>query len=325
MLTKRLARVSIAHLPTPLEPLPRLTAQLGGPELWIKRDDQTGLATGGNKARKLEFLVADALAQGADTLITAGAAQSNHARQTTAAARKFGLDCTLALRGTEPPLVQGNLLLDLLLGAEVVWAGNQPPDEAMARAAEELQAAGHHPYVIPYGGSNPIGASGYVAAMEELLAQCTERDLYFDHVVLASSSGGTQAGLMVGARALEYGGRILGISIDLKADALQHRLADLATATAEHLGLRTAFAPEDSGVEDAYLGGGYGVVGDLEREALHTLARTEGILLDPVYTGRALGGLLDLIRRGTFGPGERVLFWHTGGATGLFGYGDTVL
>ena len=325
MLTQRLARLSIAHLPTPLEPLPRLTAQLGGPELWIKRDDQTGLATGGNKARKLEFLVADALAQGADTLITAGAAQSNHARQTAAAARKFGLACTLVLRGEQPPQVQGNLLLDQLLGAEVVWAGDQPLAEVMDQVAEELRAADRRPYVVPYGGSNPIGASGYVAAMEELLAQCTERDLYFDHVVLASSSGGTQAGLMVGARALEYGGRILGISVDQKADTLQHRLADLATATAAHLGLGMAFAPEDSGVEDAYLGGGYGVVGDLEREALHTLARTEGILLDPVYTSRAFGGLLDLVERGTFDRHERVLFWHTGGTTGLFAYGDEVL
>jgi D-cysteine desulfhydrase len=325
MLTQRLARVSIAHLPTPLEPLHRLTAQLGGPELWIKRDDQTGLATGGNKARKLEFLVADALAQGADTLITAGAAQSNHARQTAAAARKFGLDCTLVLRGEEPPLVQGNLLLDRLLGADIAWGGDRPLSEAMDQMAEKLQAAGHRPYVVPYGGSNPTGASGYVAAMEELLAQCTERDLYFDHVVLASSSGGTQAGLMVGAQALEYGGRILGISIDLKADALQHRLADLATATAKHLGLGMAFVPQDSCVEDAYLGGGYGVVGDLEREALHTMARTEGVLLDPVYTGRAFGGLLDLVKRGGFGQHERVLFWHTGGTTGLFGYGDAVL
>jgi len=325
MLTPRLARVAIAHLPTPLEPLPRLTAQLGGTELWIKRDDQTGLATGGNKARKLEFLVADALAQGADTLITAGAAQSNHARQTAAAARKFGLDCTLALRGEEPPLVQGNLLLDRLLGADIAWAGDQPLDEAMDQVAEGLQAAGHHPYVVPYGGSNPMGASGYVAAREELLAQGTDRDLDFDHVVLASSSGGTQAGLMVGAQALEYGGRILGISVDLEAGVLQHRLADLATATAAHLGLGMAFAPEDAGVEDAYLGGGYGVVGDLEKEALHTLARTEGILLDPVYTGRAFGGLLDLVKRGAFRQHERVLFWHTGGTTGLFGYGDTVL
>jgi L-cysteate sulfo-lyase len=324
MLTDKRVRVSIAHLPTPLEPLPRLTAQLGGPELWIKRDDQTGLATGGNKARKLEYLVADALECGSDTLITGGAAQSNHARQTAAAAAKFGLACRLVLRGAEPPRVQGNLLLDRLLGADVVWAGDRPLAEVMARVARELQAAGHHPYVVPYGGSNPVGASGYVAAMEELLAQCAERDLDFARVVLASSSGGTQAGLMVGARALAYEGRILGISIEPQADALQRALADLATATAEHLGLALTFAPEDFAVDDGYLGGGYGVVGDLEREAVRTMARAEGVLLDPVYTGRAFGGLLDLIRRGVFRPGERVLFWHTGGTTGLFGYGEEI-
>jgi L-cysteate sulfo-lyase len=316
MLTDTQPRVRIAHLPTPLEPLPRLTAQLGGAELWIKRDDQTGLATGGNKARKLEFLVADALERGADTLITGGAAQSNHARQTAAAAVKFGLACTLVLRGAEPAHAQGNLLLDRLLDADVVWAEDRPLAETMAQVAEDLRAAGHRPYVVPYGGSNPIGASGYVAAMEELLAQSAKRD--FAHIVLASSSGGTQAGLMVGARALAYEGRILGISIEPEADVLQRTLADLATATAEHLGLAFTFAPEDFAVDDSYLGGGYGVVGDLEREAIHTLARTEGVLLDPVYTGRALGGLLDLIGQGIFQPDERVLFWHTGGTTGLF-------
>jgi len=325
VLTDKLARVSIAHLPTPLEPLPRLTAQLGGPELWIKRDDQTGLATGGNKARKLEFLVADALAQEADTLVTAGAAQSNHARQTAAATAKFGLACVLVLRGEEPPQVQGNLLLDRILGAEVVWVGDIPLVEAMSQAAEELRVAGHRPYVVPYGGSNPIGASGYVAAMEELLAQCTERDLYFDHIVHPSSSGGTQAGLVVGARALGYEGRVLGISVDLEAGTLQRRLAGLAMATSEHLGLALAFAPEDFAVEDGYLGSGYGVLGELERAAIRTLARTEGLLLDPVYTGRAFGGLLDMIRRGAFRPDERLLFWHTGGTAGLFGYGDTVI
>jgi L-cysteate sulfo-lyase len=325
MLTDRLARVSIAHLPTPLEPLSRLTAQLGGPELWIKRDDQTGLATGGNKARKLEFLIADALAHGADTLITAGAAQSNHARQTAAAAAKFGLACTLALRGEEPPLAQGNLLLDRLLGAEVVWAADRPLEDAMARVAKDLRAVGRCPYVVPYGGSNPIGASGYAAAMEEFLAQCAERELHFDHIVLASSSGGTQAGLMVGARARAYGGRVLGISVDQEASTLRHRLADLATATADHLGLALAFAPEDFDVDDGYLGGGYGVVGDLERAAIRTLARTEGVLLDPVYTGRAFGGLFDLVRRGEFGQHERVLFWHTGGTAGVFGYGEELL
>ena len=325
MLADKLSRVSIAHLPTPLEPLPRLTAQLGGPELWIKRDDQTGLATGGNKARKLEYLVADALAQGADTLITAGAAQSNHARQTAAAAAKFGLARVLVLRGEEPPQVLGNLLLDRLLGAEVRWAGDLPLPEAMAQVAEELRAAGRCPYVVPYGGSNAVGASGYVAAMEELLAQGAERDKRFDQVVLASSSGGTQAGLMVGARALGYEGRILGISVDPRAESLTHTLAGLATATADRMGLGLTYVPEDFAVNDDYLGGGYGVVGELEREAIRTMARAEGILLDPVYTGRAFGGLLDLIRRGVFSPGERVLFWHTGGTAGLFGYGDRAL
>ena len=325
MLADKLSRVSIAHLPTPLEPLPRLTAQLGGPELWIKRDDQTGLATGGNKARKLEFLVADALAQGADTLITAGAAQSNHARQTAAAAAKFGLARVLVLRGEEPPQVLGNLLLDRLLGAEVRWAGDLPLPEAMAQVAEELRAAGRCPYVVPYGGSNAVGASGYVAAMEELLAQCAERDLCFDHLVFATSSGGTQAGLMVGARALGYEGRILGISVGPRAESLTHTLAGLATATADRIGLGLTYVPEDFAVNDDYLGGGYGVVGELEREAIRTMARAEGVLLDPVYTGRAFGGLLDLIRRGVFGPGERVLFWHTGGTAGLFGYGDRAL
>lgn len=324
MLTDNLARVPIAHLPTPLEPLPRLTAQLGGPELWIKRDDQTGLATGGNKTRKLEFLVADALAQEADTLITGGAAQSNHARQTAAAAAKFGLERVLVLRGDEPSQTHGNLLLDRLLGAEVFWTGERPLAEVMDKVAEGLRRAGLRPYVVPYGGSNPVGASGYVASMEELLAQRAAQRLHFDHIVLPSSSGGTQAGMAVGARALGFEGQILGISIDLKANDLQRLLANLATATANHLGLEFTFAPADLAVNDGYLGSGYGVVSDLEREAIRTMARTEGVLLDPVYTGRAFGGLLDLIRRGTFGAGERVLFWHTGGTTGLFGYGEAM-
>ncbi len=320
MLTDKLARVSIAHLPTPLERLPRITEGLGGPELWIKRDDQTGLATGGNKARKLEFLVADALAHEADELITGGAAQSNHARQTAAAAAKFGLACTLVLRGEEPSEVQGNLLLDRLLGANVVWAGDRPLVEAMGQVADALRADGRRPYVVPYGGSNPPGASGYVAAMEELLAQCAERELHFERIVFPSSSGGTQAGLVVGARALGYAGQILGISVDLPADALRHTVSGLAAATADHLGLNLAFAPTDLAIDDGYLGGGYAVVGDLERDAIRTVAGAEGILLDPVYTGRAFGGMLDLIRRDVFRPDERVLFWHTGGTAGLFGH-----
>jgi D-cysteine desulfhydrase family pyridoxal phosphate-dependent enzyme len=320
MLTDGLPRVSIAHLPTPLEPLPRLSAALGGPELWVKRDDQTGLACGGNKTRKLEFLVADALAQGADTLITCGAAQSNHARQTAAAAAKFGLRCTLVLRGEEPGTATGNLLLDRLLGAEVVWSGRDLPHERMPEVAERLRAQGRRPYIVPYGGSNLIGAVGYAAAMEELLTQAAQRDLRFDAIVFATSSGGTQAGLTVGARALGYAGRLLGISVDPPAAILRAILLPLATETAERLGLTLSFAAEDFAVEDGYLGGGYGVVSDLERAAIHTLARHEGLLLDPVYTGRAFGGLLDLVRRGAFAPGERVLFWHTGGTPALFAY-----
>lgn len=170
MLTDRIPRVSIAHLPTPLEPLPRLATLLNGPQIWVKRDDQTGLATGGNKARKLEFLVAQALAQGADTLITCGAAQSNHARQTAAAAARFGLSCVLVLRGAPPQQIQGNLLLDHVLGAEIVWAGDAPLADRMEEIAESLRAQGRRPYIVPYGGSNALGVCGYVAAMEELLA-----------------------------------------------------------------------------------------------------------------------------------------------------------
>ncbi|MGC9335255.1 MAG: D-cysteine desulfhydrase family protein [Anaerolineae bacterium] len=320
MLTDDLPRVAIAHLPTPLEPLPRLTALLDGPELWVKRDDLTGLATGGNKTRKLEFLVADALKHTADTLITCGAAQSNHARQTAAAAARFGLDCFLVLRGEMPADVRGNLLIDQLVGAEVVWTEDRSLDQRMRDVAGELHDEGHRPYIVPYGGSNPVGASGYVAAMEELILQCEEQNLAFDRIVFASSSGGTQAGLVVGAEALGYGGRILGISVDLQADALRRVLADLATATAEHLALAMSLVTEDFAVNDDYLGGGYGVVGELEQEAIRTVGQLEGLLLDPVYTGRAFGGLFDMIRGGGFRRDEKVLFWHTGGTGGLFGY-----
>jgi len=282
------------------------------------------LATGGNKARKLEFLVAEALAQDADTLITCGAAQSNHARQTAAAAARFGLNCTLVLSGEEVQEALGNLLLDRLLGADVVWAGDQPIPERLEEVAEDVRARGRRPYVIPLGGSNPIGAAGYVVAMEELLGQCTESAVSFDHMVLATGSGGTQAGLVAAARALGCGSRILGISVSLDADTLCCQLAEITTATAKHLGLSLVFAPEDFEVEDRYLGGGYGVVGDLERSAIHVMAQTEGLLLDPVYTGRAFGGLLDLIEHGAFKPEERVLFWHTGGVASLFARTDLV-
>jgi D-cysteine desulfhydrase len=328
MSLEQLPRFPLAHLPTPLEPLPRLSQALGGPELFIKRDDQTGLAFGGNKARKLEFLLAEALAQKADTLITAGAAQSNHCRQTAAAAAQAGLRCELLLGGPPPALPNGNFLLDLLFGATIHWAGPERRGERLEELAAQLKAAGHRPYVIPYGGSNAVGASGYVWAMQELLAQLKASGQTIDHIVLASSSGGTQAGLTVGARAANFTGRIIGIRIDKgeQDDApYEAQLAQLATETARKTDLpKTTFTSDDFTVNYDYLGGGYGVVGDLEREALRLTAQLEGILLDPVYTGRAMGGLLDLIRRGTFGPGERVLFWHTGGGPALFPYGDVL-
>lgn len=319
MLTGHLPRIPLAFLPTPLAPLPRLSASLGGPELWIKRDDQTGLAGGGNKTRKLEYLAAAARAEGAGTLITGGAPQSNHCRQTAAAAARLGLRAVLVLGGP-PVAATGNLLLDQLLGAELVWAGDEPRDRVMQATLERERAAGRKPYLIPYGGSNPIGASAYVAAVEELAAQLQTLDLPpFDRIVFASSSGGTHAGLALGARALDMPSQVLGISVDKPELELKGEIvARLAGETAAFLGLDYTFGAADIQADAGYLGGGYGVMGAPEAEAIRLLARTEGILLDPVYTARAAAGLIDLIRSGAITRGERVLFWHTGGAPALF-------
>lgn len=331
MLRDDLPRFPLAHLPTPLEELPRLRhalqTQAPGrpvPRLLIKRDDQTGLAGGGNKARKLEYLVADALRQGADTLITAGAPQSNHCRQTAAAAAKAGLHAVLVLGGSAPMLAGGNLLLDRLLGAELVWAEGRDRAAVMAEAAASQVAAGHHPYPIPYGGSNAVGAWGYAMAMAELLQQLQATGKAADHVVIATSSGGTQAGLVAGALALGYAGLIHGISIDQRAEEFRPQLAALAQATARHAGLDLRFSEDDFIVHDGYLGGGYGIVGQPEREAIMLAARSEGLLVDPVYTGRALAGLVDLVKRGVFGEDEAVVFWHTGGLPAIFAYGDVL-
>ncbi len=324
-----LPRLPLAHLPTPLEPMPRLRAalqmqheNLPVPLLLVKRDDQTGLASGGNKTRKLEYLLGDALAQGADTVLTVGAPQSNHCRQTAAAAAKAGLRCVLVLGGNAPRLEGGNLLLDRLLGAEIVWAGQQDRLSLLAATAQAQAAAGFRPYIIPYGGSNAVGAAGYAGACRELLAQAQAAGWQVDHVVVASSSGGTQAGLAAGAWAAGFAGQIHGISIDQRAGEFQAALAELAQETATLLGAPHTFRADEMIVHDAYLGGGYGVLGDAEREAIRLLASSEGLLADPVYTGRALAGLLDLIRRRRFTSGETVVFWHTGGLPALFAYAD---
>jgi L-cysteate sulfo-lyase len=324
MLTHQVKRVSLGFFPTPLHALPRLSEKLGGPKLYVKRDDQTGLATGGNKTRKLEFLAADALDRRMDTLITAGAPQSNHARQTAAAAAKMGMKCVLVLRTSGQPQSghQGNLLLDEMLGAEIRWAQREAVETTMMETANELSVKGYSPYLIPYGGSNPIGATGYVAAMEELMEQAQAMNLRLDRIVFASSSSGTQAGLVVGARATGYTGQVLGISVDESREDLQHKVARLATETAAHLGQTFQFGPGDINVSDDYVGAGYAVLGEPEREAIRLAAQTEGLLLDPVYTGRAFAGMIDLIRKGSIRRDETVLFWHTGGTPALFAYAE---
>ena len=319
-----LPRTSLGFFPTPLHPLPNLSARLGGPgrgpALWVKRDDQTGLATGGNKTRKLEFLVAEAQRQQADTLITVGAPQSNHARQTAAAAAKAGLRSALVLRGTPPTDRTGNILLDDLVGAETFWAGARPLDEVASEVEAELRARGQRPYLIPLGGSNPIGAAGYAVAMLEFIEQSQALGIHFDAIVFATSSGGTHSGLALGARLGGFADRVLGISVDHPADHLVPLLVELANATAVHIGESVHFAAQDFEVNDGYLGGGYAVLGEPEREAIRLCAQTEGLLVDPVYTGRAMAGLIDLIRKGEFKAGQNVLFWHTGGTSALFAY-----
>jgi D-cysteine desulfhydrase family pyridoxal phosphate-dependent enzyme len=313
-----LPRIQLAHLPTPVEPLPRLSAALGGPSLWVKRDDQTGLAFGGNKTRKLELLLAEAQAHGARMLCTRGAPQSNHCRQTAAAARRVGLDCSLVLTGQRPEHTQANLLLDTLLGAEIVWSGDGDPDMVLKQVFDDAWSSGQRPYLIPYGGSNALGAVAYAAAMAEFIAQ----GIAVDRIVHATSSGGTQAGLILGSRLYGFEGHILGISIDPTAEALRPRIAALVRDTADKLGSPLTGEGAEIHVVDDYLGQGYAQMGELEREAISLFARHEGILLDPVYTGRAAGGMIDLIRRGKIDPDERVLFWHTGGTPALFAYAD---
>lgn len=308
-------RLRFAHLPTPLEELPRLSGELGGPRLFVKRDDQTGLALGGNKTRKLEFLLAEALQQGADTLVTAGAAQSNHCRQTAAAAARCGLGCVLVLSGEQPADPDGNLLLDALCGASVVWVAERARrEQVQLETCERLRTEGRRPYFVPYGGSSPTGVLGYAQAMAEVLAQGLDPDW----MVFGTSSGGTQAGLLLGQRRTGYRGKVLGISIDESAAWLGERVSGLATEAAMKLGEPHRFTPADVLVDDSYCRAGYGVMTELEREAIGLCARLEGLLLDPVYTGRAAGGLLDLIRRGFFAKTDAVLFWHTGGQPALF-------
>ena len=325
MLTDSLPRIQLGHLPTPLEELPRLTKALGGPRLLIKRDDQTGLATGGNKTRKLEFSVAEALRQGADTLVTIGGQQSNHCRQTAAEAVRCGLRCIVVLRGHAPTAWNGNLLLDHLLGAQVRFSGDRTREEVADEVVKEQQAVGYRPYFIPLGASDEIGCVGYVVAIEELDRQLKERKIHADRIVFASSSGGTQAGMCVGAKAIGFKSQLAAIAIDSSREELQTDVAEIIAPLLRRLQLDIPFSSDEVVAYDGYLGAGYAIMGEPEKEAIELMARYEGILLDPVYTGRARAGLIDLIRKGEFGKNETIIFLHTGGYAALFAYAEQLL
>ena len=320
----KIPRLHFAHLPTPIEELPRLSNLLAGPRILVKRDDQTGLAFGGNKTRKLEFLVAEAIEQGAKTLISGGALQSNHCRQTAAAAAKYGLDCILVLNGEMPDKPSANLLLDQLFGAEVIAIPDRNErDRVLQETFDKAVTDGHKPYLVPYGGSSPTGALGYAFAMEELMKQkpCEGSQPSQgcpDWIVFGTSSGGTHAGLVLGQRVFGFKGKVLGISIDESEEWLKSHVSKLASDASERLGERIRFESAEVLANADYCKAGYGVLTEAEREAVNLFAKYEGLLLDPVYTGRAAAGMIDLIRKGFFKKDETILFWHTGGQPALF-------
>jgi L-cysteate sulfo-lyase len=319
-------RLRFAHLNTPLEPMERLSRHLGGPRLWIKRDDCTGLSTGGNKTRKLEFLLGDALEKGADTIITQGATQSNHARQTAAAAAKFAMACHLLLEdrtGNPSPdyTLNGNVLLDRLHGATVSRRpGGADMNAEMETLASDLRAKGGKPYIIPGGGSNPVGALGYVNAALELVSQANDLGLKIAHVVHATGSAGTQAGLVAGLMAMNSAIPVLGIGVRAPREKQEQSVFDLACRTADHMGLSGIIKRNHIVANCDYVGAGYGLPTPGMREAVKLVARTEGILLDPVYTGKGMDGLIDQVDKGFFAKNSDVVFLHTGGSAALFGY-----
>jgi D-cysteine desulfhydrase len=304
---------------------------MGGPHIFIKRDDLLGLTAGGNKTRKLEFLVADALRQGADTLITVGAVQSNHCRLTLGAAVKEGMRCRLVLEQRVPdsydPEASGNNFLFRLLGVEKTTVVDLGTDlgEAMQAEADELAQQGRKGYVIPGGGSNPLGALGYVSCAQEILNQAFQKGIQFDHLVCASGSGGTHSGLLVGLGAMSSKIPVTGISVRRPVPEQEELIGGLAAETRAFLGLPSEPVQGELNIFDDYVGPGYSLPTEEMAEAVRVFARTEGILLDPVYTGKAAAGLLDLIHKGHFKRGEKVLFLHTGGSPGLYAYQDVIL
>lgn len=319
-------RVRLGHLPTPLEPLDRLSAHLGGPRIWVKRDDCTGLSTGGNKTRKLEFLMAEAQEAGADCVITQGATQSNHARQTAAAAARLGVDCYILLEDrtgyTDADYTSnGNVLLDRLHGATIDRRpGGADMQTEMEALADKLRAEGRRPYVMPGGGSTPVGALGYVNCALELVRQAEDSDFKIDALVHATGSAGTQAGLVAGLAAIDSDIDLLGIGVRAPREKQEAMVFDLAKRTMDHLGAGLEITRDRVRANCDYVGPGYGLPTDAMRDAVTLLARLEGLLFDPVYSGKGLSGLIDLVGKGHFADAQNVVFLHTGGSASLFGY-----
>ncbi len=317
--------VKLCHRPTPLEPLKRLSKILGGPEIWIKRDDCTGLSTGGNKTRKLEYLVGDALKNDADTLVTQGAVQSNHARQTAAAAAKIGLKCHILLERRIPDKLDeyertGNVFLDKIHGATVEFRESGLDMNAEGEAvSNQLRENGAKPYFIPGGGSNAVGALGYVSCALELISQFDLNSIKFDCLIQATGSTGTQAGLVSGLCALSSELPVLGISVRQNCERQIDAVWKLVKETVEKLNTND-IKRDKILVDDNYIGKGYAIPTDGTLEAIDLLAKTEGILLDPVYSGKAMAGLIDMVRKGNFNHNEKILFLHTGGSAALFAY-----
>lgn len=316
---------------TPIEKLDRFTAALGGPEIYIKRDDLLGLSAGGNKTRKLEFLVADAIEQGADTLITCGAVQSNHCRLTLAAAVKEGMKCRLILEervaGSYKEDASGNNFLFQLLGVEstTIVPGGSDMTAAMQKEAEAVAQEGRKAYIIPGGGSNTIGATGYVACAEEIMQQLFEMDLALDHIVCPSGSTGTHAGLVTGFQGTNANIPVTGVNVSRKKDVQEDMVYKLVQETADKVGIQYDIPRKSVVCLDQYVGPGYSIPTPEMAEAVRLLARTEGILLDPVYSGKAMAGMIGMIRQGALKKGEKVMFIHTGGSPALYAYMKEVL
>ncbi len=327
MILPSLPRFPLGILPTPLDELPRLSQELGIRVL-MKRDDLTGFALGGNKVRKLEFLVADALEQDADTLVTGGGVQSNHIRTTAAAARKAGMDA-VGVFFTSPggDAVNGNLLLDTILGAQLVYADvdKHETERTIERVCEELRAQGRHPYLIPVGGSTKLGCFSYVLAVRELLDQLRAQNVQPDAIVVTTGSCGTHAGILAGLKLLDAPVPLHGITVSRAVPECRERITRLVGATAQLVGAEIALDADDILVHGEYLGEAYAKITPEARAAIQRVAQLEGILLDPVYTGKAMAGLIDLAARGVFAPNSTVVFWHTGGTPGLFGFPQDVL